>query len=64
MENNIKNQQETHLFLIWNKGLPQLNNILGDIDKKFEIIKTHRMTWDYENFNNTIANFFVANICF
>ncbi len=62
MENNTKKRCETHLFLIWSKGLPQLSNILADIERKFEIIKTDRITWDYENFNNTIADFYGTNL--
>ena len=53
MENNsINNQQETHLFLIWEKGIFQIDNILGDIERKFKIIKKTDIEWNYNDFNN------------
>ena len=63
MENNsINNQQETHLFLIWDKGIFQTDNILGDIKRKFKISKRTNIEWNYDDFNDKIAQFYGVNL--
>jgi len=49
---------ELHLFIIWDRGRKQLDNIVKDIEKKFELISVREIKWSKPIFASSLSRFY------
>ena len=49
---------EFHLFIIWDKGSKQLDDIVKDVEKKFELISVRKIQWSKPIFASSLSRFY------
>jgi len=55
-------QSEVHVFIIWSKGLSEIDFILKDLESNFEIIKKTKVTWSPLKFSENLSRFYGENL--
>lgn len=55
-------EYELSLFIIWEKARQKTDNLLEEIEKKFEIRDIYEIIWNPENFSNNLKRFYGANL--
>ena len=50
--------EEMHIFVIWNRARKIEENILNDLQTRFEILGTTEITWEEERFSNNLSAFY------
>ncbi|WP_339835477.1 hypothetical protein [uncultured Maribacter sp.] len=54
--------REAHIFIVWSKGLHKRNEILEDIETKFEILECIDVTWTKNKFSENLSRFYGENL--
>jgi hypothetical protein len=54
--------EELHLIIIWSEALNKKEDILKDLESKFEIINIYNVTWSDKNFSNNLSRFYGENL--
>ena len=51
-------REELHLFIIWKNALYKKDDIINDIEKKFEIINMYNVTWSDKKYSENLSRFY------
>jgi hypothetical protein len=54
--------KEIHLIIIWSKALEKKQEIIEDINKKFNILKIYNVTWSLNKFSENLSRFYGENL--
>ena len=49
---------ETHIVLVWEKGLNKLDSILYDLKNDFQILEVAKINWSDKLFSNNLSRFY------
>jgi serine/threonine protein kinase len=60
--NNILENKELHLFIIWAKGRYKEKEIVSSINKEFQIVEKYLVNWDKNLFGKNLTSFYGANL--
>lgn len=55
-------EKEAHVFIIWSKGLEHKQQVIADIETKFEIIQKIYTTWTKQKFSENLSRFYGENL--
>ncbi len=51
-------KEELHLFILWENALYKKEDIMKDINEKFEILNVYNITWSKEKFSENLSRFY------
>ncbi|MDQ0255367.1 hypothetical protein J2S74_002749 [Evansella vedderi] len=55
-------EHEIHLFILWEKSTPQMDEIITDIEKKFTILEVIKVKWTRRLFTQNLSRFYGMNL--
>ena len=56
--NDLVRPQAVYLFVIWHRGMPEVEKILGEIRGRFTVLKQFDVTWRARDYVHNFASFY------
>ena len=60
--NNILEDKELHLVIVWGKARYKQDEIINSINEEFELLETYKINWDKKLFGKNLKSFYGTNL--
>ena len=60
--NNILEDKELHLVIVWEKARYKQDEIINSINEEFELLETYKINWDKKLFGKNLTSFYGTNL--
>ena len=60
--NNILEDKELHLVIVWGKARYKQDEIINSINEEFELLETYKINWDKKLFGKNLTSFYGTNL--